>query len=91
MSQPIAIPAAKGVFIDNSWRPSASGKSLPVIAPAEGAVFGSIAAGDKADVDLAVAAARRAFEAAPGAASTRPSADVCSASSAASSRTTSTN
>ena len=62
MSQPIAIPAAKGVFIDNSWRPSASGKSLPVIAPAEGAVFGSIAAGDKADVDLAVAAARRAFE-----------------------------
>ena len=62
MNQTVAIPAAKGVFIDNSWRPAASGRTLPVVAPAEGAVFAAIAAGDKADIDLAVAAARRAFE-----------------------------
>jgi aldehyde dehydrogenase (NAD+) len=82
MNQAVTIPAAKGVFIDNAWRPAASGRSIPVIAPAEGAVFASIAAGDKEDIDLAVAAARR---------STRSSAGVCWASSGVLSRTTSTN
>ena len=62
MNTAVAIPPAKGVFIDNRWRPAASGRTLPMVAPAEGAVFASIAAGDKADVDLAVAAARKAFE-----------------------------
>jgi aldehyde dehydrogenase (NAD+) len=62
MNTAVNIPPAKGVFIDNQWRPSVSGRTLPVIAPAEGIVFASIAAGDKADVDLAVAAARCAFE-----------------------------
>jgi aldehyde dehydrogenase (NAD+) len=62
MNQTLAVPAAKGVFIDNAWRPAVSGRTLPMIAPAEGVVFASIAAGDKADIDLAVAAARRAFE-----------------------------
>jgi aldehyde dehydrogenase (NAD+) len=58
----VNIPAAKGIFVDNKWRPSASGRTLPMVAPAEGIVFASIAAGNQADVDLAVAAARRAFE-----------------------------
>ncbi len=62
MNQSVPLPAAKGVFIDNQWRPAASGRTLPMIAPAEGAAFASIAAGDARDVDLAVAAARRAFE-----------------------------
>jgi len=62
MNTAVSIPPAKGVFIDNRWRPAASGRTLPMVAPAEGVVFASIAAGDKADIDMAVAAARKAFE-----------------------------
>ena len=58
-------PAAKGVFIDNRWRPGASGKTIPVVAPAEGVVFASIAAGDAVDVDAAVKVARAAAESGP--------------------------
>lgn len=56
-----AVPSAKGVFINNAWRPSLSGRELDVVAPAEGIVFARIAAGDDLDVDLAVQAARRAL------------------------------
>ncbi|WP_127599133.1 aldehyde dehydrogenase family protein [Nitratireductor alexandrii] len=60
-----AVPAAaraKGIFIDNQWRPANSGKVIDVYAPGDGVAFAQIAAGDAADIDLAVAAARRAFE-----------------------------
>ncbi len=57
-----AVQPAKGVFIDNRWRPAASGRTVPVVAPAEGRVFAEIAAGGAEDVDRAVAAARRAAE-----------------------------
>ena len=53
---------AKGVFIANAWAPAASGRTLPVVAPAEGAAFTAIAAGDKPDIDRAVGAARDALE-----------------------------
>jgi aldehyde dehydrogenase (NAD+) len=53
---------AKGVFINNRWQQSASGKTIDVVAPAEGRVFATIAAGDAADVDAAVKAARAAAE-----------------------------
>lgn len=53
---------ARGVLIANRWQPCSSGETIDVWAPAEGAVFAGIAAGGAADVDLAVAAARRAFE-----------------------------
>ena len=33
------LKPAKGCFIDNRWEPSASGRSLPVVAPAEGVFF----------------------------------------------------
>ncbi len=56
------VSAAKGVFVNNRWSPAASGRTLPVVAPAEGRVFASIAAGGKEDVDRAVAAARAALE-----------------------------
>ena len=62
MTAAVSIPAAKGVFIDNAWRPAVSGRSIPMIAPAEGKAFASIAAGGQEDVDAAVASARRAFE-----------------------------
>jgi aldehyde dehydrogenase (NAD+) len=62
MNQPVPPLAAQGVFIDNEWRPAASGRTLPMIAPAEGVAFAAIAAGAKEDVDAAVASARHAFE-----------------------------
>ncbi|MBU3030652.1 aldehyde dehydrogenase family protein [Paracoccus marinaquae] len=54
--------ASDGIFIDNAWRPSASGATLAVADPATGEVFTRIAAGNAADIDAAVTAARRAFE-----------------------------
>lgn len=59
------LAKAKGVFIDNQWLPASSGKVIDVYAPGEGVVFAEIAAGDAPDIDLAVAAARRAFEFGP--------------------------
>ena len=49
---------AKGVFVNNRWSPAASARTLPVTAPAEGAVFTAIAAGGAEDVDRAVKAGR---------------------------------
>ncbi len=57
-----APTAAQGVFINNRWQAGASGKTIPVAAPAEGRVFAAIAAGDATDVDLAVRAARAAVD-----------------------------
>jgi aldehyde dehydrogenase (NAD+) len=48
-------------FIDGKWVGAASGETLPVIDPATGEAFDSLARGDKRDVDRAVAAARRAL------------------------------
>ncbi|WP_315771350.1 MULTISPECIES: aldehyde dehydrogenase family protein [unclassified Bradyrhizobium] len=62
MNANVKLPAAKGVFIDNTWQPARSGRTIAMLAPATGQVIASIAAGDAADIDLAVAAARRALE-----------------------------
>jgi aldehyde dehydrogenase (NAD+) len=62
MNMFVRTDAAKGIFVDNSWRPSHSGRSIPLIAPAEGVPFAAIAAGDAEDIDLAVKAARRAAD-----------------------------
>jgi aldehyde dehydrogenase (NAD+) len=56
------ITAPNGIFINNSWRPGASGKTIPVVAPAEGKVFTAIAAGNAYDIDMAVRAARAAVD-----------------------------
>ncbi len=50
-------------FIDGKYVDAASGQTFDCINPATGAVIAKIAACDKEDVDRAVAAARRAFEA----------------------------
>ncbi|MDH3663572.1 MAG: aldehyde dehydrogenase family protein [Alphaproteobacteria bacterium] len=55
------VAASDGVFIDNAWRPSASGKTVDVVEPATGEVFTKIAAGNAEDIDAAVKAARKAF------------------------------
>lgn len=51
-----------GVFINNKWQASQNAAMLDVIDPASGQVFTQIAAGNAADIDLAVAAARAATE-----------------------------
>jgi aldehyde dehydrogenase (NAD+) len=50
------------LFINNEWRPAAGGKRFPVENPATEEVIAEVAAGDAADVDNAVAAARACFE-----------------------------
>ena len=52
-------------FIDGQWQPSLSGQTMPVFEPATGKAFGSIAESNAADVDLAVRAARHAFDEGP--------------------------
>lgn len=49
-------------FIGGEFRPALSGKTLPTINPATGEVLAEIAACGAEDVDLAVRAAREAFE-----------------------------
>jgi acyl-CoA reductase-like NAD-dependent aldehyde dehydrogenase len=49
------------LFINNEWRPSSSGKTMPVVNPATEEVIAEVPSADKGDVDLAVAAARAAL------------------------------
>lgn len=48
-------------FINGQWMAAASGRTLPVIDPSTGETFDTLARGDAADVDRAVAAARAAL------------------------------
>ena len=52
----------KGLFIDGRAMPAASGKTFRTLNPSTGALLAEVADGDARDIDLAVAAARRAFE-----------------------------
>jgi acyl-CoA reductase-like NAD-dependent aldehyde dehydrogenase len=52
---------SKRLFINNEWRPSSSGKTMPVVNPATEEVIAEVPSADKDDVDLAVAAARAAL------------------------------
>ena len=53
------------LLIDGQWRDSASGKTFETINPATEEVIAGVAEGDAADIDLAVKAARRAFDSGP--------------------------
>jgi len=50
------------LFINNEWRPATAGKRFPVENPATEEVIAEVAAGDAADVDNAVRAAKACFE-----------------------------
>ncbi|MFM2109142.1 MAG: hypothetical protein RLZZ372_66 [Pseudomonadota bacterium] len=50
------------MLIGGEWRSAVSGETLDTLNPATGEVLGRIPAGAEADVDQAVAAARRAFD-----------------------------
>ncbi|MDT7687921.1 MAG: hypothetical protein QOE46_680 [Acidobacteriota bacterium] len=55
-------PRKYQLFIDGKWVDAESGKTFETPNPATGATLAEVAEGDKADIDKAVAAARRAFE-----------------------------
>lgn len=66
ISRPHAVPflavTDKQHFIDGKWQASLSGESIETFNPSTGRVLATLARGRKEDVDMAVAAARRAFE-----------------------------
>jgi aldehyde dehydrogenase (NAD+) len=55
------------LFIKGEWRAAAGGQSLPVVDPSTGETYDQIARGGAPDIDLAVKAAREAYEGAWGA------------------------
>jgi aldehyde dehydrogenase (NAD+) len=66
-SERVATPRVpdQKLFIGGRWVDSVSGKTFETINPATGEVLCRVAEGDKADIDLAVKAARKAFESGP--------------------------
>jgi phenylacetaldehyde dehydrogenase len=56
------LASPKKLLIDGKWVPAVSGKTFDVRDPATGATIARAAEGDRADVDAAVRAARRALE-----------------------------
>src|SRR3989442_14779923 len=66
-AQTVKPPRVKDqpLLIGGKWLDSVSGKTFPTVNPATGETICQVAEGDKADVDLAVKAARKAFEEGP--------------------------
>jgi phenylacetaldehyde dehydrogenase len=59
------VTTTRTMLIDGKWTGAKSGKTFPVFDPSTGETIAEVAAGDKEDIDLAVKAARRAFESGP--------------------------
>jgi phenylacetaldehyde dehydrogenase len=59
------VAKPKRLFIDGHWVEAEGGEIIEVIDPATGLVFDHVPAGGAKEIDLAVAAARRAFEDGP--------------------------
>jgi 5-carboxymethyl-2-hydroxymuconic-semialdehyde dehydrogenase len=57
----LPLPDPIPLWIDGAWRPSASGGTFETLNPATTRPIAAVAAGDAADIEQAVAAARRAF------------------------------
>jgi aldehyde dehydrogenase (NAD+) len=58
---PFLMGKPKRLLIDGKWVEAASGKTFETINPSTGEVLAAVAEGDAEDINLAVAAARRAF------------------------------
>jgi phenylacetaldehyde dehydrogenase len=67
ISRPVAqfMASPKKLLIDGKWLAAASERTFEVKNPANGATIARAAEADKADIDAAVRAARRAFESGP--------------------------
>src|SRR5262245_57508937 len=63
--KPPKVKTQQPMFIGGKWVDSVSGKCFPTLNPATGETICDVAEGDKADIDLAVKAARKAFESGP--------------------------
>ncbi len=63
VSQFIATP--RKMLINGNWVDAVSGKTFPTFDPATGKEMAYVAEGDQADINLAVTAARKAFEQGP--------------------------
>ena len=50
------------LFIDGAWKKAASGKTISVLNPATAEPIGTVAHAEKADLDAALAAAKKGFE-----------------------------
>jgi len=59
------IPARSTMFIDGAWVAPRSREAIAVISPATERVVATVPKGSREDVDAAVSAARRAFDAGP--------------------------
>src|SRR5580700_10421415 len=59
------IEKPRKMLINGNWVNSISGKTFETYNPANGEVLAQVAEGDRADIDRAVAAARKAFETGP--------------------------
>jgi len=59
------IAKPRKMLIDGKWVNAVSGKTFPTYNPATGEVLAQVAEGDRADIDLAVKAARKAFDSGP--------------------------
>jgi acyl-CoA reductase-like NAD-dependent aldehyde dehydrogenase len=58
----VAAAETKHLFINNTWRPAASGKTMDVINPATEEVCATVASGGAEDLNAAVEAARAALD-----------------------------
>jgi len=59
------LKSPRQMLIGGDWVNAQSGKTFEVFNPADGQLLAKVAEGDKADIELAVRAARRAFESGP--------------------------
>jgi len=71
-SQAAALSIATQAFIDGQYVDAASGATFDCISPIDGRVLGQVADCGQADIDKAVRAARRSFEAGTGRKPHRP-------------------
>ena len=63
LARAAALKPEGRAFIDGAYIAAASGETFARVSPVDGRAFAEIASGDAADIDRAVAAARRSFEA----------------------------
>jgi phenylacetaldehyde dehydrogenase len=59
------IKKPRKMLINGNWVDAVSGKTFPTYDPSKGEVLATVAEGDRADIDLAVKAARKAFDSGP--------------------------
>jgi phenylacetaldehyde dehydrogenase len=59
------IDKPRKMLINGKWVDAASGKTFPTYNPATGEVLAQVAEGDRADIEAAVKAARKAFDSGP--------------------------